>query len=45
MLIDLDDRVHCAADQTAELLLALAHLRLDAQPAQFGRGAGGKDLK
>ena len=33
MLVELDDRVHGAADQAAELLLALAHLRLGAQTA------------
>jgi hypothetical protein len=45
MLVELDDTVHGAANQAAELVLALAHLRLSAQTAQFSGSAGGENLK
>src|SRR5262245_60458953 len=45
MPVEFDDRVHRAADQTAKLLLALAHLRFGAQSAQLGASASGKDLE
>ena len=45
MLVDLDDGVHRAADEPPEFLLALAHLRFDAQPAQLGRRPCGENLK
>ena len=45
MAIELDDGVHGIADQPAEFLFALAHLRLGAQTAQFRSRSGREDLE
>jgi hypothetical protein len=44
-VVELDDRVHRAADQAAELLLALAHLGLGTQALQLGGRARREDLE